>query len=82
MSAGQGWIGPNHQLLYVLGLAEADKDTDGRFLIYGEPVYSFLGMGEEMVVPEGTQYSVNGQKRMLAAALRETSYGMSAFVIA
>ena len=76
---GPGWIGDPEQLLYVLGLAGADRDEQGNFLIYGEPVYS--GLTGESLVPAGAEYSVQGRRANLAALLAATSYGTNVTVI-
>ena len=75
-----GWIGSNDELQKALQAAGADKDEDGRFLIYGESPVSFLGMGEEFVVPDGAMFSVKGEKRNLAELL-EKSGGLKVHVI-
>jgi hypothetical protein len=76
---GPGWIGDPDQLLYVLRLAGADTDADGKFLIYGEPVIT--GLTGEVVVPAGADYSVQGRRAKLAALLASTSYGLKITVI-
>ena len=76
---GPGWIGDPEQLLYVLGLAGADKDEAGNFLIHGEPV--FTGLTGEALVPAGAEYSVQGRRANLAALLSSTSYGLRITVI-
>ena len=67
------------QVEYVLGLAGADKDSEGKFLIYGEPVV--FGLTGDCVVPAGAEYAVGGKRVNLAAVLRSTSYGVSVMVI-
>lgn len=81
MSDANGWIGSSSQLLYALSVVGADMDKEGNYLIYGEPVISFLGLGEEMVVGEKTNFSIGGQRRGLAGFLQSTSYGMAVQVI-
>ena len=76
-----GWIGPMHQLLYVLDLAGADKDEHGNVLITGREVTTFLGMGDEALVPDETFFLVNGKEVNLAAAMAQTSYGVKVNVI-
>jgi hypothetical protein len=66
-------------VLYVLGLAGADRDEAGNFLIYGEPV--FHGLTGEALVPAAAEYAVQGQRANLAALLSSTSYGHSVTVI-
>ena len=75
-----GWIGSNDELQRALQAAGADRDEEGRFLIYGNPPVSFLGMGEEYVVPDGAMYSVGGEKKNLAELLA-TGGGMKVHVI-
>jgi hypothetical protein len=74
-----GWIGMPDQLLYVLSLAGADHDAEGKFLIYGEPV--FRGITGEDVVHAKTEYSIGGERRNLVALLSSTSYGTLVTVI-
>ncbi len=76
---GPGWIGDPEQLLYVLGIAGADRDEKGSFLIYGEPVIA--GLTGDVVVPAGAEYSVKTQRANLAALLSATSYGTRVTVI-
>ena len=75
-----GWIGSNDELQRALQAAGADRDEEGRFLIYGNPPVSFLGMGEEFLVPDGAMFSVNGEKKNLANLLA-TAGGMEVHVI-
>lgn len=72
-----GWIGLARQVEYALSIVGADKDEEGKYLIYGEPPCSFLGLGDELVIGENTNYFVQGQKCNLAGLLRGTSYGMA-----
>jgi hypothetical protein len=76
---GPGWIGDPEQVLYVLGLAGADRDEEGKFLIYGEPVIA--GLTGETLVPAGAEYAVRGHRANLAALLSSTSYGLGITVI-
>ena len=57
------------------------KDAQGNFMLYGEAPTSFMGLGEEFVVPNGTEYSVGGKRMNLVAILRKTSYGVPITVI-
>lgn len=77
--AGPGWIGDPEQLLHVLRTVQADRDREGNFLIFGEPV--FIGLTGEAVVSAGAEYSVQGRWQNLAALLSATSYGVSVTVI-
>ena len=81
MSIGNGWLGTENELMNYLRVVGADKDDEGRFLIYGEPVSSFMGMDEEFLVPAGTEYSVGGRRCNLAAGLSSTSGGLGVTVI-
>ena len=76
-----GWIGTARQLYYALDIVGADRDEDGKFLIYGEPVVSFLGLGEELVVSDRTNYAIGDRRCNLAGLMRGTSYGMGVQVI-
>lgn len=80
MSMGKGWIGDPTRVLSALASVRADRDADGNYLIYGEPVIS--GIDGDMVVPAGTEYSVAGERANLAALLADTGGGLSVTVIA
>jgi hypothetical protein len=68
-----GWFGPKSQLDYALGLAGADRDGDGNFLISGGV---FVGIGgEEVAVEDDASFFVEGTRRSMAALLNSTSYG-------
>ena len=74
-----GWIGEEEQLLYVLGLAGADRDGDGKFLVYGEP--PIKGLTGEVVIGPRCEYSVQGKRANLVGLLSTTSYGTTITVI-
>lgn len=79
-----GWIGIKRQVMYALRIAKADRDEDGRFLIYGDTPCFFLGMDgddAEVVVSDRVEYSVNGERASLAGLLSSTSYGSKVHVI-
>jgi hypothetical protein len=85
VSAGNGWIGTNGQILHFLRVVGADQDSEGRFIITGEGVISFMGMGgedAECIVPAATCYRKGGRDIPLAAGLAGTSYGLGITVIA
>lgn len=79
MSAGPGWLGNPEHVLFVLRTVGADRDEDGNFLIFGEPVIS--GLDGDVLVLSGAEYSVCGKRANLAALLADTSYGTSVTVI-
>lgn len=79
MSSGNGWIGDPEQLLHVLATVGADRDADGNFLVFGEPVIA--GITSDVVVPAGAEYAVTGKRANLAALLASTSYGRPVKVI-
>jgi len=79
VSCGPGWIGEPQHVLYVLGLAKADRDEAGNFLIWGEPCIT--GLDGSMVVPAGAEYSVGGKRVSLVGLLGITSYGTPVTVI-
>ena len=84
LSDKRGWCGVQRQVLYYLRLVGADRDEEGRFLIGGEGICSFMGMtGEhaEVVIPHSTVYFVNGQPSGLAAGLNSTSYGVRNIIV-
>lgn len=74
-----GWIGEPEQLLYVLGLAGADRDVDGKFLVYESP--PIQGLTGEVVIDAQCEYSVGGKRAKLASLMQGTSYGLSVTVI-
>lgn len=79
-----GWIGVNSQMMYALRVVGADRDEDGRFLIYGDMPVNFLGLGgdnAEVVVSDAVEYSVNGKRACLAGLMNSTSYGSKVTVI-
>ena len=79
--AQPGWIGAEADVLWFLEVVVADRDDVGKFLIGAAGIIHFLGRpGGEVVVPGDTVYFVSGQPVRLAAALRQTSYGMSVAV--
>jgi hypothetical protein len=80
--SGSGWIGMANQVEHFLAVVGADRDEEGRFLIGGpSAVVSFMGAGEEVVVPADAVYFVGGKPCPLVAGLRTTSYGMGVVVI-
>lgn len=76
MNDGKGWFGSADQVLYVLRTVKADCDEDGNVMIYGQNIVHGLDP-QEVVVPAGTEYSVEGKRFNLAALLGSTSYGTS-----
>lgn len=70
-----GWMGDAQHLLHALDVAGADKDEEGNFLIEGR-VASFMGAGEELVVPDNARYFVDGKPANLAGLMNSTSYGL------
>lgn len=79
-SPAPGWIGDEAAILHYLDIIDADRDTDGRFLIRGE-VVSFMGTSSEVVVSPTTVYFVAGRARNLASALASTSAGCAVTVM-
>lgn len=75
-----GWFGGTGHVLHFLRTMGADRDTDGAFLLGGEPPAIGIG-GQDVVVPAGTTYFIGGVPAKLAAGLRGTSYGMAVVVI-
>ena len=76
-----GWIGYIDKVQHVLSTIGADKDQEGKFLIYGKPPVTFLGIGEEMLISDQTEYSVKKQRFGLAVLMNSTSYGLKVNVI-
>ena len=77
-----GWIGSTHQVEYALKVVNADRDENGKFMIFGEqPPVTFMGMGDEMAIGDDLSYSCDGQRMSLAGLMRSTSYGVGVNVI-
>jgi hypothetical protein len=70
-----GWFGLKQEMIYTLKSMRADLDEQGNIKLYGEPPAIGFG-GEEVVVPDGCDYSVGGDRRSVAGALGATSYGL------
>ena len=59
----------------------ADRDDSG-FRVYGpEPPISFMGAGDELVLPESLQYAVSGKPHSLAADLLAAGIGVGITVV-
>lgn len=83
MTSG-GWIGTNGQVLHFLRSVNADRDEDGRFIIAGGGVNTFLGMqgpDVDVVISGETVFFLQGKPVGLAGELRKTSYGVGVVVI-
>lgn len=74
-----GWIGEESELLQVLRSFGAETDSDGRFVIFDEPVVK--GMDGSLVVHGDTKCLIKGKKIPVAYLLSQTSYGLSVVVI-
>jgi len=77
---GPGWIGELKVVEDFLAAAEADRDEEGRFLLSGQPVTVGLG-GQEVVVPEGTNYHHKGEAHSLFDALQAGQLGVAVMVL-
>jgi hypothetical protein len=75
-----GWFGLRRHLLFVLSTINADRDEDGNYLIFGDPIAVGLDP-DEVVVPAGAMYMVDGRAYSVPALLNSTSYGMAVTVI-
>jgi len=64
-----GWIGDMDEIHKVLSKENADKDEDDKFILRGR-IVTFLGMGEEAVIDEGTTYFVDGKEQLLIPKLK------------
>lgn len=67
-----GWLGSSKHLLEALREAKADADEDGLFFIYGAGVAYCMGDTSddaECVVPDITEYSVDGVRHNLGEML-------------
>lgn len=61
MTSNSGWIGPTSAVLEALESIGADRDDDGNYLLTGEAPTSFLGLGDELCVPERCMYLLKGE---------------------
>lgn len=68
-----GWIGSLREVTYYLSVMGADR-VNGEFKIGGKR--PTVGSGDEIVIPDGTVYYVDGKPKKLAAGLAGTSYGV------
>ena len=64
-----GWIGDMSRVMDALKADDADRDEEGRFLIRGGRVVTFMGAGKEAVVDAAAEYRVNGEWRLLVPRL-------------
>lgn len=71
-----GWLGRIRHMEDMLVSAGADVDGEGRFLIYGEAPFMFDGSEDDVVVPDGTLFSLYGVKCSLAEFLTEHGCGV------
>ena len=65
----KGWIGPTRTVENFLAVVGADRDNDGRFVVVGEAPSSFMGQGDELVIPAGCCYLAQGKPVPLAATM-------------
>jgi len=70
-----GWSGDVHHIKHTLGVVDADK-KDGEFIITGEPVFMFMGIGPDCVVSDRVMYLKDGKECPLAPLMNSTSYGL------
>jgi len=77
----QGWFGLRTAVMEALEEIGADKNDEGHFMIFEKPVIAGLDP-EEVVVPAESEYSVDGNRRNLAATLNNRGAGLSIAVIA
>jgi hypothetical protein len=68
-------MGLRRELVYTLKTMGADLDSTGNVKLFNEP--PAVGFdGEEVVVPDGCEYEVGGERRNVAHAMGATSYGL------
>lgn len=60
-----GWFGLRRHVLFVLSPVNADRDENGNYLIFGDPIVVGLDP-DEVVVPAGAMYSVGGRRCSVA----------------
>ena len=75
-----GWFGLRQHLLFALSTINADRDEDGNYMIFGEPIVVGLDP-DEVLVPAGAMYTADGRAYSVAALRGSTSYGMAVTVI-
>ena len=68
-------------LLAFLRARTADQDDSGFLLAGPEPPISYMGAGQELVIPESLTYQLAGAPRPLAEELRAAGIGTSVAVI-
>jgi len=62
-----GWIGECEKIYAALTEAGADQTDDGKaFLLYRSMPISYLGLGQECVVDDECEYSIDGDCYKLA----------------
>ena len=74
-----GWMGSQQQVMDTLAAAGADRDEDGRFLIQGGGVTSFMGVDDpnnDDLVDDQSLYRANGRWSSLANLLCSTGLGL------
>ena len=74
-----GWVGRADQVMHYLRTVGADRGEDGRFIIRGTGVATFMGStdpGADVAVAGDVDYFVGGKPCNLAGGLRGTSYGL------
>lgn len=76
-----GWIGLVTDCKDALDAAGADQDENGSFLVYCVPPSRYMGFGDEIVVPDATEYSVNGRRFGLAEMLWHSKKGVRVNVL-
>lgn len=65
-----GWIGDHSRVLDALRAAKAARDEDGKFILRGGSVCSFMGAGQEACVEDGVEYLTKDREwRPLVAIL-------------
>lgn len=69
-----GWFGAAQEMRSYLLAVKADRDEEGKILLYGS--VPFVGLDGDVVVDDRAEYSVGGRRCNLACGLAGTSYGM------
>jgi len=79
-----GWIGLVEELENVLRCYGAERDEEGRFLIFNGGIATFMGQGgpgAECVVDEESCCRIDGRVVRIAPLLASTSYGVQVHVV-
>lgn len=75
-----GWFGTTHLFFHTMRTYGADFDEKGNLKVYGDPPCFGLG-GEEVLISDSVEVSINGHRQPAAGLLNSTSYGLRNVVV-